>query len=306
MTHTPLPNDDIERQLSAGERYSLRPDERSDMKASLLAHANWHGQKAVIPEPGRQQFFSRFHLPAIGLAVLMVSIISGTGATAYQSLPGELLYPVKVDYVEPLVMAFQYPDLNPVAEQTVLMKRRLDEVKLLAAANELTPEASDIITDSLEEYSDSIVDTLAAEKETSGSLPTHSLSDLDTAAALIDAHSFLLSSSSDADAKASLDESETALETASVDHVEWLTKGTASTSVTTYIDSTLDDINDRFTDSQYSSSTLDEVKDHIENASDSLAEHAVPEAQDAISRAHQLLLTEEYLADATEETPPLE
>ncbi|HVX91118.1 MAG TPA: DUF5667 domain-containing protein [Candidatus Paceibacterota bacterium] len=111
--------------------------ERSRVHAALTARMH----AAPVPSP----FFTRysFTLRAVGAFVLV--LIIGSGGTAFAaegSLPGDLLYPVKVGIVEPVQGAFQISDTAKANWNAHIATTRLVEAQALAAKGTLTPAVS--------------------------------------------------------------------------------------------------------------------------------------------------------------------
>ena len=126
---------------AAGE-YRLTAEEKSAMRA-VLASAMRGAERRSIASP-----YMRFvHLSrSVALGVLALVLI-GTG-TAYAStgaLPGDPLYSVKVNVVEPAIGALQTTPEAKAAWQAHLAETRLTEAETLATQDKLSaPVAAQI------------------------------------------------------------------------------------------------------------------------------------------------------------------
>jgi hypothetical protein len=119
------------------------------MRAELLAYAELHESEGAplgaSAAPIRSPFASVFFPMRIyaGLAAVLLIIVS-LGGTAYaseSSLPGDLLYSVKIGVTEPIQTALVPSERGKAAWNAILAERRLEEAAELAAQNRLTPAA---------------------------------------------------------------------------------------------------------------------------------------------------------------------
>lgn len=94
----------------------------------------------------------------IALIVIMITLATGSGVTlaAEQSLPGEVLYPVKVAVNEKLQAAVALSTEAKARVQTKLASRRLDEAEKLAANTKLHTEARLQVQNNFEKHADRV------------------------------------------------------------------------------------------------------------------------------------------------------
>lgn len=78
-------------------------------------------------------FFTRLHLSSMSLFTIVAFLLIGGGASlfAQQSLPGDLLYPVKVGVNENLLLAFANSPESETKMQLALLEERVREVETL-------------------------------------------------------------------------------------------------------------------------------------------------------------------------------
>jgi hypothetical protein len=135
----------ISETLSSGRSLSLSPDSRARMREELSAYADLHTH---LPQPVRSPFlfsnifFARRSLYALGMIVLLIGVSTGTTYAAGSSLPGDTLYPVKVNIAEPIQTALIPTTKGKAVWQAILAERRLDEATALAVANKLDAQNS--------------------------------------------------------------------------------------------------------------------------------------------------------------------
>lgn len=134
--------------LSKDEKRSLRVDfiTRAEMSPDLHSISS---QKAFIKSPFSQwQLFLNSKRVQLVLASVLVFIMvgSGTVSAANQSLPGDILYPVKKGVNEKVARFFH--SVSPASEATFelsLVTVRLNEAEQLSKRNELTLQNKDEI-----------------------------------------------------------------------------------------------------------------------------------------------------------------
>jgi hypothetical protein len=124
----------------------LSPDESRMMRESLSAYADVHSASSVRSKPSPYiSSFSFFYSRSFVASLLIFILILGTGTSvtyaAGNALPGQTLYPVKVDVAEPIegaVIAATSGTTGSATWQNTLAERRITEATTLAAENDLS------------------------------------------------------------------------------------------------------------------------------------------------------------------------
>lgn len=101
-------------------------------------------------------------MPAIIAALIIALLGGGTSIAANNSLPGDFLYPVKVDVNEKVAGAFQFSPEAKANWEAKLAEVRLDEAAKLAADSKLSADLKDAVEVAFKAHAD------AAQKELQG------------------------------------------------------------------------------------------------------------------------------------------
>lgn len=149
-------------------------------QASLLATLTrlavriGHDNRSIQRVPQGTSLISRFRnskfAPMNALVIITLLVSGGTSYAAAGSVPGDLLYPVKVEVNENIKSALAVSDSAEAMLQTRLAKERLAEAETLAARGELNAETSAAIAARLKNHYYKAIahsDTAAAEGDLS-------------------------------------------------------------------------------------------------------------------------------------------
>ena len=128
--------DPLEHIVRATKDLHLTDVERVSLRRQLLAHMEEH--PALTPSPYLSFFFMHPALRSGAFALALVLMVGGGSALAAEgSLPGEILYPLKVNVVEPAIGALQFSAKAQADWQVNLIDRRLVETDELKAEENL-------------------------------------------------------------------------------------------------------------------------------------------------------------------------
>ncbi len=138
---------------------------KEKIKADILRHIA-AGEFAVRPaRAAGSPFLRRLWTPALSLAAILIIAVSGTSLAAEYSLPGDFLYPVKIDFNEPLVGALNFAPAMKAAWEVRLAERRMEEVDQLALEGRLNVAAKADLADKVVASADKAqqaIDSLSA------------------------------------------------------------------------------------------------------------------------------------------------
>ncbi|PIT91497.1 hypothetical protein COU17_00075 [Candidatus Kaiserbacteria bacterium CG10_big_fil_rev_8_21_14_0_10_49_17] len=189
----------FEKQLhEAGKRIRLSRTEKDDMRARITEYMQMKPVRAQTARAHSSVFgFSVFHFkyaPALLIALLVFLGGGGVSLAAERSVPGDLLYPVKVSINEEVKAAVA---LSPEARAqwaTRRAERRLEEAQILASRGELSKEKVETLTVRFSEHSAIATESIDASEENSLELATEF-------EAVLAAHSSALSGGSEETAR---------------------------------------------------------------------------------------------------------
>lgn len=147
----------LKEMMENAKRVSLSRAEKDAMRAHVKAFVRAYPKRGgLIPSPwvaGR--FLMIVHKPAMALVLLLV-LGGGTAYAAEGALPGDTLYPVKVDVIEEVVAAVTISDEARVRWDVRRAERRLEEAATLAAAGRMTAEAEVEIEQRFEHFAEAV------------------------------------------------------------------------------------------------------------------------------------------------------
>ena len=274
----------LEEVLRKGEPDTLSLSERTDMKRTLLAHINLHVEKV----PTRSPFTGFFPRIILGAAFACLVVVF-TGVAAENSGPGDPLYLVKLQVIDPITMAFELPHGDIIAAHTWKLERRLEEARILEEEARLDDAVAAVLIEEVTESARAIEDEVdgVVHANTSAGLVS-----IDRVSALLDAHDAVLTGHDLANTLGMLShEVNDARNAAVVD----ILQNAASTSVSDYIDASLQDIAESLEGGTLSADTINSIEVYIEEISVTLAEADYAETVEHISEANQRILVEAYL-----------
>lgn len=282
----------LETLLTPRTEVSLRDDERSVMKAELLAYAALH-QPSSSSVPVRLSYSHRFWWQWGSLVAAVVLVVSGTGVAADQSLPGQALYDIKVSVLEPIVASLQYPDATTYERSNVFLQRRLDEVKLLQSEAEITPQAVADVHHALETYAETVTEVFEDRTE-NGVKSTPSLNDIDETFAYFEAHDQLLSPTSTTGVT---DTIVSKLGVVYDDYVDQLIEEGATSTITSYIDEGITELTQTLDTSSFSATTSTDqsLETVLGDVARELDADSLAGAQSEIADALQKARADEYV-----------
>jgi hypothetical protein len=129
----------------------LKAVEKDAMRESLMAFMEYHPVTAVSPKTIRTRVegevvspFRIVHIPALytrmAAGAFVLLFVIGIPALAERAVPGDILYPIKVQVTEEIRGSLNRDPYQKVAWETTRLERRITEARQLAKAGKLTPE----------------------------------------------------------------------------------------------------------------------------------------------------------------------
>jgi hypothetical protein len=135
-------SEQFEKIFEQARKISLRPDERARMREQILHFIKTHPVKSPEVEAFPQQrlafSFLSFMRKPVPIVLAGVLILGGSlSAAAEKSLPGDTLYPVKLQVNEGVQEALTFSPQSSADLQMALAQKRLDEAEQLSAEGKL-------------------------------------------------------------------------------------------------------------------------------------------------------------------------
>lgn len=132
------------------ETIRLRASEKAELQSRIVAFMEYHPLPATVKaspipktksfmEPYRMVVVPKWYLQTFAGAFALFLIV-GVPALAENAIPGDMLYPVKVNVTEELRSSLSTNSYEKVVWETTRLERRVSEARLLAQAGKLTPE----------------------------------------------------------------------------------------------------------------------------------------------------------------------
>jgi hypothetical protein len=140
------------------QKIRLSQSEKARMLSNIVGAAS-AGVSRRTPSPYQYHYswFSvRFAMPVA--LVIIVALGSGTVYAAQGSLPGDVLYPVKVSVAEPLEGALALSTQAKAKFNASLVEERMQEAEALASQGRLTSSTTQEIESSLSEHAAAVND----------------------------------------------------------------------------------------------------------------------------------------------------
>ena len=130
---------------------SLTDDERGTIRNRLLTYAHTH------PVPSNFGWMPSFwSIPRGAFVVVMLLVVTSVTYAAEPALPGDLLYPIKVDVTERVKGVFITSPIARASYEVSLVDKRLTEAETLAVQGKLDQKVVKVIEDKIEEHTDTV------------------------------------------------------------------------------------------------------------------------------------------------------
>lgn len=125
--------------LSPSERVAMRATLQEVMEMPVISGGvNRHVQGTPSPFPYGVSFFKPMNVSLVALGAIFL-LSGGVAAAAEGSLPGELLYPIKVHVTEEVQAYLTTSDEEKVLWEVARAERRIDEANTLIATGKASP-----------------------------------------------------------------------------------------------------------------------------------------------------------------------
>lgn len=158
-------------------RVRMQPRVRDVVRERLVAYADLHAVREAASRAKQTaatnvSVWTHLHMHALRIGFAAVVAVVGTGGIALASentLPGDVLYPVKIGFVEPLESAVLVDAKSKATWSAILAERRLTEAALLASTDTLDEQKRIMLEDQFELHVDR-ASTAASEVRAKGDI----------------------------------------------------------------------------------------------------------------------------------------
>ena len=282
--------DKLSDMFAPAKETGLTMSEQQDMWQSLKSYAEFHPAKRLQKNTVlRHSALSWAYATFAGLLLFV-----GTGYAAQDSLPGEPLYVIKVEVMEPLLGNLETSEDQKLAYQVSLLERRLEEIQLLEEEGKTEQEITNFSSQYIEEHVTNLLAVVS--DDTDMSIPEEAVvRTLNRAKGITRAYEVVsnkeqdnLSEAASVDVFKKLDERyNTEVETFATNH-----PAEAVTYITTIID--------EFDDTNFASSTeslQETARVELHEVSEALQGGSIKEALEAVSELQEEVIFTEYLKE---------
>lgn len=158
------------------ESVHLRNAERDLLRERIVSYMEYHPlpsnlayketavTQGVLTEPFKVFTFNPLYVRSF-VGVFAVFVLVSIPALAEKAVPGDILYPVKVQFNEEVRATLAFSPYQKVAWETQRMERRIAEARLLAREGKLTQETQDQVAQAVREHSDAAQREIAQLRE---------------------------------------------------------------------------------------------------------------------------------------------
>ncbi len=168
-------NNDFKKGIEGLKKISLTQEERDKILSNLKLHMKF---SAPVKTPYFKGIISSIssqmgrRISYVLAAVLVVVLAGGSAAYASEkSLPGDILYPVKVNIVEPIKEALAATPEQKAQVETSLAEERLKEAETLSKEGKLSTSAAENLDNNYKKHKENVLNL--ANQEKNGGSPSN-------------------------------------------------------------------------------------------------------------------------------------
>ncbi|MEX0930853.1 MAG: DUF5667 domain-containing protein [Candidatus Paceibacterota bacterium] len=157
---------------------TLRASEKRDLKSRVVSYMEYHPINSAMQNKNTSWLSTAKNSKSIGFAIARSFYTKGVAGVftvffialsipviAEQSMPGDILYPVKIQFNEELRGTFARSPYDKVAWETERLERRLTEARILEDIGKLTPQAEADVAEAVKQHSDAAQLRIASIRE---------------------------------------------------------------------------------------------------------------------------------------------
>ncbi len=155
------------------ESIRMQKAERADLRARVVSYMEYHPLPTSLQGQSKESVASKSFVPmklnmtyARSFAGIFTMILMvGIPVVAERAVPGDVLYPVKVQFNEELRSSLSFSPYAKVEWETKRLERRLAEARLLEDEGKLTDEIEAKVAQAVQNHSDAAQQEIATLRE---------------------------------------------------------------------------------------------------------------------------------------------
>ena len=153
----------------------LKASEKDELRARVVSFMEYHPVQSGVPTKrvGASPIASPFtviRIPVLymrsALGVLVLLVVIGVPTLAERAVPGDVLYPIKVQVTEEIRSSLSRDAYQKVAWETTRLERRISEARQLAKAGKLTPDVQASVLEAVQAQKATTESEIATLRET--------------------------------------------------------------------------------------------------------------------------------------------
>lgn len=157
------------------ETVRMSAAERRDLKVRLVSYMEYHPLPKTRAQQNAESYlesesvfsFINFNTPHVRgfMTMFAAFVLIIVPIVAEKSVPGDILYPVKVNFTEEIRSTLTVSPYAKIELETRLLERRIAEARLLANEGKLTPEVEEEVAAAVKTHSDAAQSEIAMLRE---------------------------------------------------------------------------------------------------------------------------------------------
>jgi hypothetical protein len=146
----------------------LKAVEKDELRNRVVAFMEYHPlpvtERAAVRKVSAMPPFRVITIPALyiraGIGAFVLLLVIGVPALAEKSVPGDILYPIKVQVTEEIRSSLNRDPYQKVAWETTRLERRITEARQLAKAGKLTPDVQASVLEAVQAQKEATVNEI--------------------------------------------------------------------------------------------------------------------------------------------------
>ena len=300
-----IENPETKELFAVSQKTGLTASEQAEMWSGLKEYANYHTKPTATKQSDSLGMLSYVRHWYTAVAAMFL-LVAGTGFTSTNSLPGEFLYPIKVQVTEPFLGSFQFGDAKQLEYLGTVIDNRLSEMKELQKIQKLTESEMVILEDKITEHSEDIIEILTETESNENNVDAkESVILLSEIVSDIRTQEYIEDIAVGVTRKSKIEEVEKTISQLYVDELsDFSSEEPAEANL--YIEDILDEIDAYVTESDQTLDSGIEIRDYLVDAAEALENNNLEQALFYSSEAQQSMDLSTQIESLEETSEPTE